>query len=147
MIFKQLKQDLFSVDESYYLVHCISADFALGAGIAKEFNKRFNTRQKLFTIYPNFLKEYHNHNQSGICLPVEHTLNLVTKERYYQKPSYVSLTVALFRLRDFCIKNDIKKIAMPKIGCGLDRLSWYEVKPIIISIFKDTDIEILVCEK
>ena len=32
------KRDLFDVSEDYYLAHCISADFALGAGIAKEVN-------------------------------------------------------------------------------------------------------------
>ena len=40
MIFKIEHRDLFSVPKDYSLVHCISADFALGAGIAKEFTKR-----------------------------------------------------------------------------------------------------------
>ena len=31
------KRDLFTVPDAYYLCHCISADFALGAGIAKRF--------------------------------------------------------------------------------------------------------------
>lgn len=38
MTYKEEKRDLFRVDTDYYLAHCISADFALGAGIAKEFN-------------------------------------------------------------------------------------------------------------
>ena len=29
------KRDLFTMPQGYYLAHCISADFALGAGIAK----------------------------------------------------------------------------------------------------------------
>ena len=40
MVFKIEHRDLFSVPKDYSLVHCISADFALGAGIAKEFTKR-----------------------------------------------------------------------------------------------------------
>jgi len=31
------ERDLFTVPKDYYLYHCISADFALGAGIAKKF--------------------------------------------------------------------------------------------------------------
>ena len=31
------KRDLFTVPKDYFLCHCISADFALGAGIAKKF--------------------------------------------------------------------------------------------------------------
>ena len=35
MIYKEEKMNLFEAPEDYALVHCISADFALGAGIAK----------------------------------------------------------------------------------------------------------------
>jgi len=34
MILKEERKDLFTVDESYYLAHCIAADFRMGAGIA-----------------------------------------------------------------------------------------------------------------
>lgn len=47
MTFTEKNMDLFSVPNDYYLAHCISADFALGAGIAVEFNKRFDMRRKL----------------------------------------------------------------------------------------------------
>ena len=49
MTYEERKCDLFSIDHnSYCLVHCISADFKLGAGIAKEFEKRFHLRDDLF---------------------------------------------------------------------------------------------------
>ena len=41
--------------------------------------------------------------------------------------------------------KNIKKLVMPKIGCGLDRLSWGKVEPMVQEIFKDLDIEIVVC--
>ena len=37
MIIKKVKKDLFTMPDDYALAHCISADFALGAGIAKKF--------------------------------------------------------------------------------------------------------------
>ena len=40
MTIKEEKRDLFTMPEDYALAHCISADFALGAGIAKEFDKK-----------------------------------------------------------------------------------------------------------
>ena len=43
------------------------------------------------------------------------------------------------------INNNIKQIAMPMIGCGLDRLNWIRVSYIIQKIFSETDIEIVVC--
>ena len=42
--------------------------------------------------------------------------------------------------------NATTKLAMPKIGCGLDRLDWDEVYDIICEVFEDTDVEILICE-
>ena len=39
MTVKEVQQDLFTVPQWYYLAHCISGDYALGAGIAKTFNE------------------------------------------------------------------------------------------------------------
>ena len=41
------KRDLFTVPKDYYLCHCISADFALGAGIAKKFAE-LGVKEELF---------------------------------------------------------------------------------------------------
>ena len=51
MTYKEEVRDLFSVPDDYYFVQCISADFGMGKGIAVEFNKRFDTKNKL--IYNN----------------------------------------------------------------------------------------------
>ncbi len=40
MTIREEQRDLFTVSADYILVHCISADLAMGAGIAKEFTKR-----------------------------------------------------------------------------------------------------------
>lgn len=48
MIYKEEKRDLFSVPDNYYLAHCTSADFALGKGIAVEFDKRFDWDKNLY---------------------------------------------------------------------------------------------------
>ena len=43
-----------------------------------------------------------------------------------------------------CLENGIDKIAMPRIGCGLDRLEWFVVEDMIKEIFQDTSIEIVI---
>jgi O-acetyl-ADP-ribose deacetylase (regulator of RNase III) len=40
----------------------------------------------------------------------------------------------------------ITKLAMPRIGCGLDRLQWTNVYDIICEVFEDMNIEIVICE-
>ena len=39
----------------------------------------------------------------------------------------------------------IKLLAMPKIGTGLDKMSWEVVRSMIFDVFKDKPITILVC--
>ena len=133
-------KDLFTVPQGYYLAHCISADFALGAGIAKTFDKVYNMRFKLFRDYDGY--EY----EGGDALLVDNTFNLVTKSRCYNKPTYDSIKEALETMRDIMKINATTKLAMPKICCGLDRCEWDRVYDIICEVFKDTDVEILICE-
>ena len=140
MIFKEEKRDLFTMPEDYALAHCISADFALGAGIAKEFDKRFNCRRKLINMYKKSLVG------CSVILFSDHVIfNLVTKRNYWDKPTLNAIKNALDWMKDQCEMYDINKVAMPRIGCGLDRQNWSDVKALIEDVFKDTDIEIVVC--
>ena len=132
--------DLFAVPQGYYLAHCISADFALGAGIAKKFDEVYNMRFKLFREYDVYSYE------GGDALPVDNVFNLVTKPKYYHKPRYEAIKEALEAMRSIMDINATTKLAMPKIGCGLDRCEWDKVYDIICEVFKDTDVEILICE-
>lgn len=140
MIITIEKRDLFTIPQGYYLAHCISADFALGAGIAKVFDSVYNMRFKLFRYYPDY--EYHG----GDALLIGNTFNLVTKQKCWHKPTYESLKEALEIMREIMELDDVTKLAMPKIASGLDRLNWDQVYSIICEVFNDTDVEIVICE-
>lgn len=134
MQYKEVYENLFDTT-STHLAHCISSDYALGAGIAVEFNKRYRMRSKLEQIgthkYPD-------------CIEIDNVFNLVTKKRYYDKPTLQSLKATLVMMRDMAIAENVKEISMPKIGAGLDRLPWMYVSEAIKDVFKDTDISIIV---
>lgn len=40
------------------------------------------------------------------------------------------------------IINKLQQINIPKLGCGLDGLSWIDVKQKLYKIFEDTNIQI-----
>lgn len=148
MTYKEEKRDLFTVDDSYYLAHCISADFKLGAGIAVEFDRHFDLKKKLSELvhWGNNDKFWDaDKSNHGYCLRVDNVFNLVTKRNYWNKPTLQTMKNALVNLRDLYCYYPGVKIAMPKIGCGLDRLNWADVSELIQEVFKDTDVEILVC--
>lgn len=137
MTFTEIHGNLFDrkLEENEYYVHCISRDYACGAGIAKEFNKRYNLTKRLQELPPYK------------CMTIDNVINLVTKSKYWQKPTYDSLTDSL---KDLCYLINmrtsnrivIKTLVMPRIGCGLDKLQWKNVKKMIKEIFEDTDVAI-----
>lgn len=145
MNYKEEIKDLFTVPDDYYLAHCISADFGMGAGIVVEFNRRYNMKNILKQKYPMYVDYYSKSNLNGTCILEGRTFNLITKERVYQKPTYQSVTNALLAMKQICLNNNIDKIAMPLIGCGIDGLDWKRVSLIVQDIFTDTEIDIWVC--
>lgn len=143
MIFKEEKGDLFTEEilAEYSLCHCISSDFALGAGIARAF-AQMGVKKQLCEKYP---KEWQGR---GYCLLTETNGlvvgNLVTKQRYFHKPTLETLRQALEDFYALALEFNLKKIAMPKIGCGLDKLDWENVRKVINDVFGESEIEILV---
>ena len=140
MYYREIQQDLFSVSTiEYTYVHCISADFALGKGIALEMQKRFKTRDMIQSQTQPFSIPV------GHCVYTKPVLSIITKGRAQSLPTYETMYEGLYHLRTATEQLHINKIAMPLIGCGLDRLKWPIVRALIKDIFEDSDIEILVC--
>lgn len=138
--YREIECDLFVEKSECYYAHCVSADFALGAGIAKRFNQLYNMRERLFEWADRPGREV----KIGSAVLIDGVFNLVTKPRYFNKPTYNSLQLALLDMREQCISLGIDRIAMPRIGCGLDRLDWSTVSDMVKRIFGDTNIEITV---
>ena len=146
MIYREEKGDLFEL-EGYSLAHCISQDCAMGAGIAVVFDKKFTGMksycqrviQENNLSFPCIIPLTVSYNNYDIFV-----FNLVTKRVCYGKPTYTTITKAIEDMAFMCKQFNVKKLAMPKIGCGLDRLQWGKVREIIKEAFKDTDIEIVV---
>lgn len=141
----EIKGDLFTgkYQEKDIYVHCISEDFVMGKGIAKTFKQLFPELKAKDRLIANYKREKY---KRLLIVPCQKALvaNLITKRYYYNKPTYETLKESLTELRGYVDKNEIKRILMPRIGCGLDGLKWEKVKVIIEEIFADADIEILV---
>lgn len=139
MIYNEEHRDLFSVDfRKYTPAHCISADCKMGAGIAVPMKKKFKLSGMKDQVDSMLLT-------TGVAVYYHDVYNLITKKKYYGKPTYDTMAAALTSMYYHSIEHGIEKIVMPKIGAGLDKLSWPKVRELIQDIFSDTDIEILVC--
>lgn len=140
MKFTEENRDLFTVGDDYYLVHCIASDLMMGAGIAVPMNKKFGLRSMLMGYNEDDLTH-------PTCILTGKVFNLITKTRSNHKPTMDDFLYALMNMRDMCVDLGIKKIAMPRIGCGLDKLSWNLIREEIKILFDNTDVEILICVK
>lgn len=139
-----------------YFAHCISADCAMGAGIAVQFVDWF---KKKYDVNLNLnLRSFCSSGgvNEGTCIETGKLFNLVTKENYWGKPTYSSLERALKCMAKMYMQNytinsmdgteaETTTIVMPRIGCGLGQLEWTKVKEIIFKVFKYVPVNIVVC--
>lgn len=141
MIINEQKGNLFELDtKKYAFAHCISQDCAMGAGIAVVFDKNFRGMK-------NYCKRVIKENNLKFPCVVpyyndEVVFNLITKKNYWGKPTYSTIQKCIKEMAYMCKKNDIKYLAIPKIGCGLDKLQWGRVREIIKEEFRGIDIKI-----
>ena len=138
------------------LAHCISADFASRTDVFSTFDSSFHIRERLVS---KFGKDWHREFpvKGGTCIAsgpfpfdpfgIRKTMvfSLVTKERCGEAPSVEGMKEAIYILRKQCEKYGIRKIAVPRTGCGFDELEWDDVRLLIDMIFKGGGIHIVIC--
>ena len=64
---------------------------------------------------------------------------LVTKDKYYNKPTYPTLNASLEAMHAHCLSHQVAHLAMPRIGCGLDRLDWDRVAAMLKEVFNQDE--------
>jgi hypothetical protein len=156
---KEEVKDIFTVDDKKYVFgHCIAKDCRMGAGIASQFD-RLDFNMKLFLKNKAAVGKTIKYNSSSIGK----VYNMVTKDlswkasrvpgkSYYKDRECIpydlylkNLKSCLEDMKNQMIKSGEKYLAMPKIASGLDMCKWEDVKKIIVDVFKNTDINILIC--
>lgn len=179
MNYREFKRDIFEhldtlkdSPDRVILLHTISGDCRMGAGIAQKIEDKFHWRtavieneaytqeaviktmegpwtwdkkrdgwtnpygDKLEFNWPiGSIVVAHEWFREGVEDPTCAWLDiwgLVTKERYWQKPTIQDMDEALKDLSRVLSWNEKPiTLVMPTIGCGLDRLDWPEVSALI----------------
>ena len=135
------KGDLF-LSGCQTLAHGCNCVGLMGAGIAKEFKKRF----------PEMYNEYKIRCMSNTFVPGDYflwkkstpwILNLATQ--YSTNGANIDLINYSFQtIADYYKNEGITSIAMPLIGAGLGGLTWGNVNPILIKHLGSIDIPVFV---
>ena len=121
--------------------HCISADARMSKGFADFLSHRIPSLKstcrkaklsmgQVFPFWDSIRKRY--------------IYNLVTKERFCDKPILTTLSKTLEAMKIHASTNGVSTIAIPKFGCGLDQMNCQEVVKILHDIFAYADVQIVV---
>lgn len=138
MFYEERVQDIFDLDESWYLAQFITADFIFENSINREFDKVFDIKKQLDEQYPEC--------SEPDCILIDRVFNLVTRESEEYLCSPYDVKVALEKMRDICKKKRVSKLAITTYGSWIDGLSsWNAASNTIKMTFKDLDIDILIC--
>ncbi|XP_055842108.1 ADP-ribose glycohydrolase OARD1 [Episyrphus balteatus] len=134
----EISGNIFSASEEFALAHCVGADLKMAKGIAVEFVKRFGQKENL---------RKQNVRRGGVAVLKDgcrFIYYLVTKDLSYQPTTYETMFSSLNAMRTHMLANEVTKLAIPRIGCGVDKLIWSKVKSQIEEVFANDSIEIVV---
>ena len=70
--------------------------------------------------------------------------NLVTKEKFCDKPNLSKLSKTLETKKSHASMNGVSTIAIPKLGCGLDQMNWQQVVKLLRDISAYADVKLVV---
>ncbi|XP_045468252.1 uncharacterized protein LOC123676417 [Harmonia axyridis] len=135
---KEKEGNLFKAPKNYALAHCVSKDFHMSRGIAVCFKNKYGNIEKL---------KSQNKMVGQVAKIRKDNRNiyyLITKENYYDKPTYENVFKSLKELREICEMNNEKYLAIPRISSGLDRLKWSTIFNMIKYIFLNLNIKITI---
>lgn len=133
---REVEGDLFSAPKTYSLAHCVGADLVMGAGIAVKFRQTYG---KVDELRSQKVKS------GGVAVLSDENrfiYYLVTKPESYGSPTYDDLRLSLTAMKSHMQKNGVTKLAIPRIGCGIDGLEWDKVQAELHTVFDGVDKEV-----
>ena len=121
------------------LAHCVSADFKISTDIARKIRRNFsmncpiNLDHRLNPLWPQWIPSQKK------CVH-----QLITKQKFHNKPTFGTLRASLERLRTHAEENGVRQISMPCIDSVLDKLQWNVVRQLIQDTFRTSPVAIIV---
>ncbi|KAK3927820.1 ADP-ribose glycohydrolase OARD1 [Frankliniella fusca] len=134
---QQVLCDLFSAPDDHALAHCVGADLRMGKGIAVDFRVTYGN--------VDFLKAQGKvlpADRCGRAAPIFYLVSKKISSAY--GPHWEDFCSCLQELRRLCEEMGIKKVAMPRIVCFDDHLSWPKVEEELYITFQSSTVSVLV---
>ena len=138
--------NIFNLQGVTSYAHGCNCAGAMGKGIALQFKEKFPQmyleykklcKEGKYSLGDTFVFDYGN----GVVF------NLGTQATWKTKANIDAIESSLNKMLVFATKNNLKAIALPKIGAGLGGLNWQDVKSTLNKVSNNfPDIELIVVE-
>ena len=103
----------------------------MGAGLAKEFAFRYPGMFKDYAKACKDTKLYvgtiHKYVNGSSCI-----VNFPTKGHWSRPSSYQNIEIGMRVMVKYLLKQPLRTVAIPRLGCGLGGLQWGTVKQIVL---------------
>ncbi len=110
-------------------VNCVGVS---GAGLAKQFVRRFPAYQRDYQAWCKALKPSPGMTLWTSGAANQAVVHLATKD-HWRNPSRIEwVEEGLHNLRSLVIKEAPCALAVPALGCGFGELSWEDVEPLLV---------------
>lgn len=126
------KTDLLAMPVYYTIAHCIPADLTIYGETARRIDQFYNLINEIKSDYELWGGE----PEKGDVSYVKNVITLFATARKHMRPTLADLEECITKLAQFCVDSKIEYLALPRIGCGHNGLSWDEVKPMIQEAFE-----------
>lgn len=148
MEIKNIDGNLLDTDAELIL-HQVNCQGKMNSGVAKAI------REKWPVVYEEYIKLFSKDFfvvKLGICQPVSVTdnqkvINMFSQDNYgydgKMYTSYDAINTCLGKVKDYCVNNGYKRIALPyKMCCCRGGANWDVIMAMIKANFEDSDITI-----
>jgi len=139
--YQEIVGDLFNDNSHEAIGHCVSKCLTMSNGIALQFRHKFNNVDFLIGQNKN-VREI-----AAMKTKRQWIIYLITKQYYYEKPTYENIFATLQNLKTFCLINKINSLALPKICAGFDKKEWSIISNMLKFTFQHTSIKITIFMK
>lgn len=123
---KEEVKNVFQRSPEYSIAHCIFADLKMSKGLAAQIKNKFGDALAQFDKLKTMV---------GEAIPINignRTIYyLITKQKYFPKPTYENIRIVLQNLKKTINKLHDYKIAIPTIAAGLDKRNLSMIKQLI----------------
>lgn len=130
---RDLEKDLLEMPVYYHIAHCIPADITFYGVTARRINEIYDMGEQLTNDGRDSSIGY----SVGEAVLIDNVFNLIATEKKHKRPIMDDLYECVLEMASICASCGIKYLAMPRLGCGHNKLNWEDVKEMIISVFSE----------